>query len=114
MQRRVVSDGAVVNQRMHMHSLDEEDDAEVNVISPASPASVAEGTEGTEGVSDVDVDGEVNEPPIQIGGRSEESVGVDLNATPSLVLSDADGMIADFPEENILVQVRSAPTTPRA
>lgn len=112
MQRRVMSDGALVSQRMQVHNLEEEDDAEVNVVSPASPASVAEGTEGTEGVSDID--GEVSEPPIQKGGRSEESVAVDLSAMPSLVLRDTDAVLADLPEENVLVQVRSAPTTPRA
>jgi len=110
-QRRVVSDGALVSGRMKMHSLDEEDEEAGNMLlSPVSPASVSGGAEGTEGISDVDVG--INDRQSQGEGLDEAGTEQQVDAgIPSLTLTDADEILANMPE-NVLVQVRSAPTTP--
>jgi len=93
-QRRVVSDGAPVNERMKMHSLGEEDEVEGNMLSPLSPVSVAEGTEG---MSDVDIGVNDTRLPISEGQAGAEQ-HADIAATPTLTLRDADGLPANFPE----------------
>lgn len=94
-----------------MHSLDEEDEEAGNMLlSPVSPASVSGGAEGTEGISDVDVG--INDRQSQGEGLDEAGTEQQVDAgIPSLTLTDADEILANMPE-NVLVQVRSAPTTP--